>query len=115
MKSRIEIELDNDAVQQLSVKASEANNTISEYVESIVLDFLSPVATDTKQMELNISAEQEAEDIASTVEKKQAADKDLTRPPFNQHGEKPVPLESKKTTNLWVDPESKKTKNSWKF
>lgn len=115
MKSRIEIELDNDDVQQLSVAASGADQSISEYVESIVKDFLKPVTSSQDQMEFNMTAEQEAEDIASTVENKQTESKDLTRPPFNQYGERPVDLESKKTTNTWVDPEHKKSTNSWKF
>ena len=115
MKSRIEIELDNDAVQQLSVQANGANRSISEYVEAIVTDHLAPVTKNHDQMEFKIPAEEEAEDIASAVENKQATQKDLTRPPFNQFGEKPVPLETKKSTNQWVDPDHKNTTNSWKF
>ena len=115
MKSRIEIELNNDAVQQLSVKANDVNRSISEYIEAIVTDHLSPVTKDHGQMEFKIPAEQEAEDIASTVENKQDAQKDLTRPPFNEFGERPVPLETKKSSNQWVDPDHKKTTNSWKF
>jgi hypothetical protein len=112
MKSRIEIELDNDTLQKLSVEAYGVSQSISEYVEKVILDLLAPVSTDQQQMELEI--EESVPEPEPEVKKIKEPSKDLTKPPFNKYGEKPVSLKNETSTS-WVDPKYKKTTNSWKF
>lgn len=123
MRSKLEIEVNNDTIQKLAVKATGDNMSIGEYIECILLDHVTPVDTDTgQQPEMNLAENSPVGEVHPAVEKLPVAsvfdpkpvEKDLTRPPFNKHGEKPVPLKQE-VSNSWVNPNHKKTTNSWLF
>lgn len=86
---------------RVEVFEHENNSAIYEYVEP------SEETKSVNQMKRSRTAEvaeREAEDIASTVDnKQQAADNNITRPPFsNKTGQ---PLRSRRSTGSWTDKE----------
>jgi hypothetical protein len=119
MKTNLSIDISTDTLGALALAAHQSDRTLNAFVESILEDFVQLVPTPhSGQREFTFEEKGDKvteEAVEEVVEKPEGKAKDLTRPPFNKHGEKPVSLKPKKTTNTWVDPEKKNTTNSWLF
>ena len=93
---------------KVEVFEHENNSAIFEVPAATLLGQEAPEAAPKEQ----VSAEQEAEDIATAADAK----KNLTQPPFNKSSVTKPTKQSKKTSNNWIDPEFKgKTTNTWRF
>ena len=115
MKTNLSIDISTDTLGALALAAHKSDSTLNAFVESILEDFVQLVPTPHSGQQ-EFTFEEKGDKVAEeVVEKPEEKAKDLTRPPFNTHGEKPVPLKPKKTTNTWVDPDKKNTTNSWLF